>query len=65
MSSLVMRCNSSREPERKMLINLKKNCTGVCPVLINDQAVEMVQEYNYNDTVIEGTLSFDLHVNTV
>lgn len=42
-----------------------KHPTTISPMMINDQAVDYVQQYKYLGTVIDNKLTFELHVDVV
>lgn len=44
---------------KDMIIDFRKNKNVISPVFINDQAVEVVEEYKYLGTIIDNRLSFD------
>lgn len=45
-----------------MTIDFRKTPTVISPALINNQAMESVQQYKYPGTVFDDKLTFELQV---
>ena len=50
---------------KKMIVDFRKNPTVFSPVIINDQSVEVVQEYKYLGTVLDHKLTFESQVDAI
>ena len=50
---------------KEMHIDFRKNPSVISPVIINDQAVEVVKQYKYLGTIIDNKLTFEPQVDAV
>lgn len=50
---------------KEMCIDFRKNPTVISPVVMDNQAVELVQQYKYLGTVVDNKLCFEPHVDAV
>ena len=48
-----------------MVFDFRKSPAVIAPVLINDQAVEIVQQYKYLGMVIDNKLTFEPQVDAI